>query len=328
MLAKYRELHRLLLWRDLPQGWDPRQSFSVERPLFLEIGFGNGEYTARQAESRPQHNFLGLEMHWESVRRCLRRLSWAQLDNVRLMQVDAQTALHYLLPDDCCESFIALFPCPWPRRDQRHLRLFSSEFMNQLGRVCRAGGMVVTDHRGLVEFALEQAKSSHLDCQMVEVPASYNTKYERRWQGQGQQVFFELHYQPRPGVARAQRKAEANVQTLWVKTADPQSVQLSTFQEPDLVIHFQESLFDPVKQLWMVLTVVVEDHLKQTFWIESRWRPEEGGWAIRPALGGGFLPTLGVQRALGLVQQAFGNLPQTGEVALADAKTGPSESLS
>ena len=301
--------------------WQPQREYPRLQPLHLEIGFGNGEYMVRQAQARPEHNFLGLEMHWESVRRCLRRLSQAEVENVRLMQVDAQAALHYLLPDQCCDSFVALFPCPWPRRDQQHLRLFSSQFMSQLGRVCRQGGMVVTDHRGLVDFALREAESSTLQCQMLEVPASYNTKYERRWQGQGQQIFYELHYRPRPDHLEVRRKAEVAVQTLWATEINPDRVVLSTHQDKDLVIHFQEQIFDTKRQLWMVPTVVVEDHLKQTFWIEAR--RGQAGWAIRPALGGGFLPTLGVQRSLELAQQALSHSLHGEEVGAAQAEAGP-----
>lgn len=311
MQGKYRELHRLLLWRQLPPGWDPRR----ERPLFLEIGFGNGEYLLRQAQSRPHHDFLGIDLHWGSVRRCLRRLAQAGVDNVRLLQVDAHTALRYLFPDQCFEEFVALFPCPWPKRDHESLRLFSTRFMAHLRRTCRGGGLVVTDHPGLRDYALAQAPGSGLGVRLEEVEARYDTKYERRWSGQGQQLFFELHYQPE-GPAPVQAIAEVDLKTLRVSHLNPDSIVLQGVVEAGLVISFRQQLYDPQQKIWMGLATVVEDHLNQTFWVECRHH--KGEWLVRPALGGGYFPTIGLQRTLELVQQAI----ESGQSGAADAVAG------
>lgn len=298
--GKYRELHRLLLWRQLGGGWRPQQAFEVERPLHLEIGFGNGEYLLRQAQERPHHNFLGIELHWGSVRRGLRRLAQGSVDNVRLLQMDAHAAVRYVLPDACAESFVALFPCPWPKREHERFRLFSREFMAHLRRVCRQGGLVVTDHRGLMEFARAQVEGSGLALEVVECQARYNTKYERRWSGQGQLIFYELHYRP-VAEPTVQQVAEVDVRTLTLSDFNPESLDLSGYRA-EVVVQFRQQVFDPKRQVYMVLTTVIEDHLNQTFWIEASLQ-EDRLWHIRPALGGGYLPTVGVQRALLLVQE-------------------------
>lgn len=303
MVGKYRDLHRLLLWRQLGGGWQPQSAFaSPEQPLHLEIGFGNGEYLLRQALQRPQHNFLGLELHWGSVRRCLRRLAHSQVNNVRLLQADARMALSRLLPDSCAESFVALFPCPWPKREHERYRLFSRAFMAHLNRVCRGGGLVVTDHKGLVEFALAQVEGSGLSLSVVEVEANYDTKYERRWIGQGQQWFYELHYRP-VGPSGVVKMAEVAVNTLTCQQFDPTGAHLQGSHH-EVVVEFRNQVYDSERKIWMVLTTVVEDDLTQSFWIEAALSAEDGLWHIRPALGGGYLPTVGVQKALSLVQQS------------------------
>lgn len=311
MQAKYCQLRHLLLWRQLGLKWEPSAAFlQPQKPLFLEIGFGNGEYLARQAAERPQHNFLGIEIHWESVRRCLRRLSQQNLKNVRLLQMDVQVALGWLLPDACLDGFVALFPCPWPKRQHRKFRLFSSLFMSHLNRACKPGarGLVVTDHQGLRDFAREQVAGTGLELEVQEVPPAYNTKYERRWSGQGQQIFYELHYQ-RKTLPQLKRPEEAEMRTLFLEPSqfDPDTMEKQLRgRVGDIVIEYRQQLYDPRRQHWMVLTTVVEDSLSQTFWIEGV-RKEEG-WAIRPALGGGYLPTSGVQQALDRIAQvALGN---------------------
>lgn len=308
--GKYRELHRLLLWRQLLPAWQPAQSFARQQPLFLEIGFGNGEYLVRQALERPHHNFLGLELHWGSVRRTLRRLAAAGVDNVRVLQMDAHIALRYLFPDAFLSGFVALFPCPWPKRTHERFRLFNTPFMAHLNRALLpgCGGLVVTDHEGLMEYARARAEGSGLAVRVEAVPARYNTKYERRWSGQGQQTFYELHY-TRSGPAPLQRIPEVALQTLKVALLNPRNLSLQG-QTGDITVEFRDRLFDPERQVLMVLVVVVEDQLTQTFWIEAVQKDTE--WHIRPAPGGGFLPTLGVERALTLVREAAQNSADVG----------------
>ncbi len=304
--GKYLDLHRLLLWRQLSLSWDPRREFPLQQPLYLEIGFGNGEYLARQALQRPQHNFLGIELHWGSVRRCLRRLAQERLENVRVLQVDAQVAVHYLLPDLCLEGAVALFPCPWPKRQHRRFRLFSQAFMGQLARALVPGAtaLVVTDHEGLRDFAVAEAPGCGLELEVVEVPAGYDTKYERRWSGLGQQVFFELHYVKKNSGSRWCRVAEVPVRSLKLMTLDPDRWELTGIHE-DIVVEFRNQVFDRERRVWMVLTTVIEDHLQQTFWIEAVQQGDY--WSLRPAQGGGFLPTRGVQRALDHLAQLSGS---------------------
>lgn len=304
MHGKYRELHRLLLWRNLGVGWQPSTAFPrQDRPVFLEVGFGNGEYLVRQALNRPEHNFLGIELHWGSVRRTLRRLAQAGLDNVRVLQMDAHVALRYTLADACFAGFVALFPCPWPKRSHEKFRLFSQGFMAHVNRVLteNAPGLVVTDDRALMEFASRQVQGTGLELRVETVPATYNTKYERRWSGQGQEVFYELHYR-RLHAPTVQRAREVDVQTLTVPHLNPKTLRLEG-QSGEPTIEFRQQVFDPERGVWMVLVVIVEDHLNQTFWIEAV-RKDDGLWYIRPAPGGGFLPTIGVQQALALVQRA------------------------
>lgn len=311
MQGKYKELHRLLQPRRLAANpnWDPAAEFAVRQPLFLEIGFGNGEYLARQAEARPHHNFLGLELHWGSVRRTLRRLAQGGADNVRVMQVDAHVAVRRLLPDSAFHGFVALFPCPWPKRSHERWRLFSTEFMAHLNRVCRADapGLVVTDHEGLRDYALAQAPGSGLEVRLDTVPAAYNTKYERRWSGQGQALFYELHYK-RAAEPQVTRLPEGTLNTLTLPHFDPDRLQLEPLTG-DLTVDFRQQLFDRDRQIWMVLTVVVEDHLTQTFWIECQ--RAQAGWLLRPARGGGFYPTLGVDAALQQIRHAAQRLGET-----------------
>ncbi|CAN0407202.1 unnamed protein product, partial [Phaeothamnion confervicola] len=195
MSGKYLSLERLLLGRDLtvPVRWD--ELFARKAPLVLEIGFGNGEYMLRQTGERPEENFLGIELHWESIKRTLRRLHKANRQNVRLLQMDAQLAMRHLFAPGSLQEFYALFPCPWPKRSHIRNRLFNRGHLNLLHRALASDGkaLIVTDYADFRDFVIAQAKGSGFDVRLETTAARYDTKYERRWASEGQQEFYELH---------------------------------------------------------------------------------------------------------------------------------------
>jgi tRNA (guanine-N7-)-methyltransferase len=82
---------------------------------------------------------------------------------------------------------------------------------------------------------------------------------------------------------------------------DPDKLQLQDQSEP-VHVHFKQVLYDPRQQIGMVRVVVAEEEFTQHFWIEIT--PTSQGWQIRPALGCGVVPTVGVQHALDAVRDA------------------------
>jgi len=302
MRGKYQSLAPFLLWRQLERPCPWSELYGRAAPLALEIGFGNGEYLCRQAEARPGEDFVGLELHWGSIRRTLRRLSKLELNNVRVLQVDARLALERLFAPQSLSSFCALFPCPWPKHKHEHHRLFSSSFMQLLNSRLQPGasGLIVTDHEGLHRHILRHLGESGFKVELKIEPPRHNTKYERRWTEGGQNEFYEFHL----------TKIE------HIPVPVPEEVALVTFHVPEfkaesfappaqrgeLVIEFKSYLYDPQRQVGMVLAMVAEETLTQTFWIEIV--KVERGWAISPAAGGGVVPTRAVHRALEIVRDA------------------------
>ena len=68
---------------------DFAQIFGRTAPTVLEIGFGMGETTAAIAASRPDINFLGVEVFRAGVGSLLKRIDAEQLTHVRVIHHDA-----------------------------------------------------------------------------------------------------------------------------------------------------------------------------------------------------------------------------------------------
>jgi tRNA (guanine-N7-)-methyltransferase len=274
----------------------------------LEIGTGNGEYAVRQSLAHPDWNLLGIDLHWGSVRRALRKVNQAERTNIRLMQVNAKMAVEWLFRPESLEHVYALFPCPWPKRQHIQQRLFSQPFLKTLAPKLKPGGslMVVTDHSGLRDFIFENLEGTGLTGELKVIPASYDTKYERRWEGQGQSEFFECHL-TRPVDGFASPSIQLSPREVTLYTHYSPDFQIDSFkpqaQSGPIHIQFKRVLFDPREKTAMILAAVMEDDLTQSFWI-SVHQVGPDRWSISPAPGGGVLPTAGVQRSLDLVYEA------------------------
>ena len=63
---------------------DPVSLFGNDRPLIMEIGFGNGEATWQMAINEPDRNFLGVEVHKPGVGHLLLKIEEHHISNLRI----------------------------------------------------------------------------------------------------------------------------------------------------------------------------------------------------------------------------------------------------
>ncbi|HPD60543.1 MAG TPA: tRNA (guanosine(46)-N7)-methyltransferase TrmB [Thermodesulfobacteriota bacterium] len=305
MKKRYLSLQPFILWqkKEHPIQW--MEIFERKAPLEVEIGFGNGEFLVRQALASPERNFVGMELKWGSIRRGLRQITRAGVNNVRLLQIDSRVAFDRLFLPLSIDHVYALFPMPWPKRHHERHRLFSYNFLKLLNNrlMIKGEAQVVTDCEPYFNWVLEQLPGTgfHVDTKISF--SQFNTKYERKWQEKGQNKFFEINlvkheHQELP------EKEEIILKTYCINHFDPEKF-FPTNERGEVTIQFQEFLFDPKHQKGMVRVIVVEDIFTQDFWIAIESR--DGGWRIKVAPGCEIASTVGVQRALDLVYEAAGN---------------------
>lgn len=115
--------------------------FGNDQPVYLEIGFGNGEALAELASRHPGRNFLGIEVHRPGVGHLLLELERRGLANVRVLRRDAVEVLGQALRPASLAGVYLYFPDPWPKRRHHKRRLLNPEFVPLLARVIRPGGL-------------------------------------------------------------------------------------------------------------------------------------------------------------------------------------------
>jgi tRNA (guanine-N7-)-methyltransferase len=115
--------------------------FGNDHPVYLEIGFGNGEALLDLAQRHPQHNFIGIEVHAPGVGHLLRRLGESDVRNVRVIRHDAVEVIDAMLPERCLAGVFLFFPDPWHKKRHHKRRLVQPAFVDRLARILAPGGL-------------------------------------------------------------------------------------------------------------------------------------------------------------------------------------------
>jgi tRNA (guanine-N7-)-methyltransferase len=115
--------------------------FGNDHPVYLEIGFGNGDALARMAAANPGRNYLGIEVHRPGVGHLLLYIEELGLINLRLIRHDAVTVLREGIADASLAGIYLFFPDPWHKRRHHKRRILQPGFAAELARVIRSGGI-------------------------------------------------------------------------------------------------------------------------------------------------------------------------------------------
>ena len=131
-----------------------------DSPKILEIGFGMGETTAKIAQSMPNSDFLGVEVHTPGVGGLLKLVEEMSLSNVRIIQHDVVDVLNHMIPDCALDGIHIFFPDPWHKKRHHKRRLIQAEFVKLLCTKLKSGGYlhVATDWQDYAEWVFDILK--------------------------------------------------------------------------------------------------------------------------------------------------------------------------
>jgi len=121
---------------------DLPSSFGRDAPVWMEIGFGNGEALVQMAAANPAVNFLGVEVHLPGVGHALGEIARLELSNVRIIRYDALELLANSLPAAGIDRLLLFFPDPWHKTRHHKRRMVNPEFLERLTTVLTPGGFL------------------------------------------------------------------------------------------------------------------------------------------------------------------------------------------
>jgi tRNA (guanine-N7-)-methyltransferase len=186
---------------------DLREVFGNDRPVYLEIGFGNGESLAEMARSHPERNYLGVEVHGPGVGHLLLKLQEFGCSNVRVIRHDAVEVLDQMLGAASLQGVYLFFPDPWHKKRHHKRRILQTPFLDRLSRVIRPGGFfhAATDWQDYAEHMMDVLSADGLRFENRAGPGSFAprpddrrlTKFEQRGRRLGHDV-WDLIFTRRP----------------------------------------------------------------------------------------------------------------------------------
>lgn len=118
--------------------------FGRSAPLVVELGCGNGRYTLLSALERPTHDHFASDILPVVIRYATRRANQRGLSNVRFAVRDAQTLVRDYLVANVAHEVHIYHPQPYHDPRRAHLRLLTPQFLAEVHRSLRSGGLFVT----------------------------------------------------------------------------------------------------------------------------------------------------------------------------------------
>jgi len=119
---------------------DPAAVFGRSAPLIVEIGSGQGHAIVHAASSRPETDFVAVEVFRAGLARTMLDADRAAADNLRLVEANAPEVLEHLLPEASVDELWVFFPDPWHKAKHNKRRLIAPAFVPIAARALRDGG--------------------------------------------------------------------------------------------------------------------------------------------------------------------------------------------
>lgn len=174
------------------------------RPIWLEIGFGDGGHLLDQARQSPGVGFIGCEPYVNGVAKLLASMEHLDREdaanrNIRIFPDDGRLLLA-ALPSNSVERAFLLFPDPWPKKRHRKRRFVSQETLDQLARVLTGGAefRFATDHPEYCRWTLHRVIRHGAFDWLAEGPENWRnrppdwpeTRYEAKARAAGRKCYY------------------------------------------------------------------------------------------------------------------------------------------
>ncbi|MDF3047754.1 MAG: hypothetical protein K0R73_872 [Candidatus Midichloriaceae bacterium] len=155
--------------------------------IILEIGFGNGDFTAQVARANPANLYIGAEPFLNGVASLLKKMQDANIKNIKIFPDDVRILLA-AMPGKYLDKIFIICPDPWPKKRHYKRRLVQAPLLNELSAYLKVAGEIeiITDHAGYAEWIVEEiAKCPTLELDVHQTGIEFEegwmgTKYQKR----------------------------------------------------------------------------------------------------------------------------------------------------
>ena len=176
---------------------DLKEWFGTERPVWLEIGCGKGQFACELAKQNPEINIIAVEKNSNVIVQACEKAQTLGVNNVRFLKCGAEYITKFI-KDGTVERIFLNFSCPFPKKSHQSHRLTSPTFLKLYKELLAPGAEILqkTDNRQLFEYSLEQLsnfgftlKNISLDLHHSNFEGNIVTEYEQRFVSLGLPIY-------------------------------------------------------------------------------------------------------------------------------------------
>ena len=115
----------------------------------IEIGFGNGEFLIKNAVSRPNELFIGVEVYLNGIAKVLESILDFGLKNIMLSNLNSFYFLE-AMPYKSIDKIFLINPDPWNKKKHHKRRLMSYKIISLLKKIIKSKNSIymTTDSPG------------------------------------------------------------------------------------------------------------------------------------------------------------------------------------
>jgi tRNA (guanine-N7-)-methyltransferase len=132
--------------------------------VILDIGCGEGEFITELASRYPKKKFIGLEIKYGRIMKCLKRAKLWNLYNLGFSICDATIFMNKIIPNESLNKVFVNNPDPWPKEKHHKNRLVNSNFLNIIyKKLKRRGNLYIkTDDKEYYRYIKSNVKNTSL----------------------------------------------------------------------------------------------------------------------------------------------------------------------
>ena len=174
---------------------DSLKDYKDNRPLYIEIGMGMGDFITESAKNNPDIFYIGLEREETCVARAIKKAQEKEIENFRVMLKDAND-----IEELCLENSIDLiylhFSDPWPKKRTHKRRLTYLPYLKKYEKILKDKGVLIfkTDNEGFYDDSLGYFETS--DFKLLDSSRNYfvegepMTAYQAKFVAEGKPIFY------------------------------------------------------------------------------------------------------------------------------------------
>jgi tRNA (guanine-N7-)-methyltransferase len=114
--------------------------FGNDRPVYLELCSGNGQWIGEKAKAHPEVNWAAVEFRFDRARKIWLKAFRESIPNLYVICGEAATFLQWYAAKASVTQAFVNFPDPWPKLRHAKHRLIQAPFLEELAEVVQGGG--------------------------------------------------------------------------------------------------------------------------------------------------------------------------------------------